>query len=170
MPRQAREGLKIKMNTQTLLFENSKDIPEGLYINLMDSLKKDFETDGQFDKLRIMFAGYINALQDLKDDYEMENAMKYLTKIADNNIYLMEGLWKRYYVAGFLKFYYLVNENSDRPSDTESEITETIFNTAVSNYDVEGTAFRLIFDNEPSSNFYLRYRQFYTTIEPYNIF
>ena len=31
------------MNTQTLLFERSADIPEGLYIELMNRLKLDFE-------------------------------------------------------------------------------------------------------------------------------
>jgi hypothetical protein len=31
------------MNTQGLLFENSKDIPEGLYLKLMNSLKIDFK-------------------------------------------------------------------------------------------------------------------------------
>ena len=31
------------MNTQTLLFERSSDMPEGLYIELMNKLKLDFE-------------------------------------------------------------------------------------------------------------------------------
>jgi hypothetical protein len=30
--------------TQSILFENSEKVPEGLYIDLMNSLKKDFET------------------------------------------------------------------------------------------------------------------------------
>ena len=38
---------KFKMNTQAVLFENSKDIPEGLYIKLMDALKLDFENKSE---------------------------------------------------------------------------------------------------------------------------
>ena len=34
---------KKKMNTQTLLFERSAEMPEGLYIELMNRLKLDFE-------------------------------------------------------------------------------------------------------------------------------
>jgi hypothetical protein len=33
------------MNTQTYLFENSDKIPESVYIDLMNSLKKDFDTN-----------------------------------------------------------------------------------------------------------------------------
>ena len=44
------------MNTQSFLFENSAEFPEGLYLKLMNTLKLDF--DNQPDNLKIVCIDY----------------------------------------------------------------------------------------------------------------
>jgi hypothetical protein len=41
------------MNTQTILHEHSDAIPEGLYLKLMNSLKKDFDADTERVKVKV---------------------------------------------------------------------------------------------------------------------
>jgi hypothetical protein len=43
-----------KMNTQEILFKNSAQIPEGLYVDLMKALKIDFDNKEKVDKVLII--------------------------------------------------------------------------------------------------------------------
>lgn len=147
------------MNTQTLLFENSKDIPEGLYIKLMDALKKDFENNNISleKKLEILFNGYYLALQDTKEEYDMNLAMKYLKDMSRNKP-LIRQIWGRFYEDEDFDEYYN-SYDPDHPFDiggisSDEEIDEYRFNIEISCFDPQAIAFRHIFYDEPIYSIY----------------
>ena len=89
------------MNTVTLLHDRSSEMPEGLYLELMNKLKIDFETNNNNNKTQILVINknipqYIQRSKQvlihdiIKKSIEWENREEILLKIVSNRTFMYD--------------------------------------------------------------------------------
>lgn len=134
------------MNTISILQDEAHNMPEGLYLRLMDALKKDFdikeesddESDDDIDyetRVKFMFWGYMDGMTYVDFRINAEKGLKYLKEHTDNRE-LIKNLFNNYFDAD--QCYYDMNEDEiiytyegsiDEGSDEEESDDEEGMNT-----------------------------------------
>lgn len=103
------------MNTISILQDEAHNMPEGLYLRLMDALKKDFHIKEESDddihyetRVKLMFYGYMDGMTYVDFRINAEKGLKYLKEHTDNRE-LIKNLFNNYFDAD--QCYYDMNED-----------------------------------------------------------
>ena len=103
------------MNTISILQDEAHNMPEGLYLRLMDALKKDFDIKEEGgvsseDQVKFMFWGYMDGIEDNDDELKeiAERALEYL-KEKTNDKELIKKLFDDHFEP--TECYYDIDED-----------------------------------------------------------